>query len=199
MAFLLDTIRKHPGEITLIAIGPLFNVQAAIEKDAASFKKLKRVVIMGGSIDRGYDTSTDKNSPPSSEWNINRDPAGLRALLGSGVPVFVMPLDSTQVHLELEARERMFAFGSPLTDQLTLLYHQWMWANNGHWATPTLFDPVAVAYAIRPELCPMTSMHVDVDDKGFTRRGAGAANAQVCLKSDEKGFLDLLTSRIEGK
>ena len=99
----------------------------------------------------------------------------------------------------LTARERMFAFGSPLTDQLTLLYHQWMWANNGHWATPTLFDPVAVAYAIRPELCPMTSMHVDVDDKGFTRRGAGAANAQVCLKSDEKGFLDLLTSRIEGK
>jgi inosine-uridine nucleoside N-ribohydrolase len=101
------------------------------------------------------------------------------------------------VHLESEARERIFAFGSPLTDQLTLLYHQWMAASEGHWATPTLFDPVAVTYAIRPDLCPATPMHVDVDDKGFTRRSEGAANAQVCLKSDEKGFLELLTGRIE--
>ena len=44
--FLLDQIRRHPGEITLIAIGPLMNVGAAIDKDAATFRKLKRVVIM---------------------------------------------------------------------------------------------------------------------------------------------------------
>lgn len=194
--FLLEQIKSHPGEITLIAIGPLFNAQAAIEKDPATFKKLKRVVIMGGSIDRGYDSATDKNRPPDAEWNIARDPAGLRALLSSGVPVVMMPLDSTQVHLESEARERMFAFGSPLTDQLALLYHQWVEGSEGHWTTPTLFDPVAVTYAIRPDLCPATPMHIDVDDKGFTRRGEGAPNAQVCLKSDEKGFLELLDKRL---
>jgi len=197
VGFLLDEIRANPGQITLIAIGPLFNVQAAIEKDPATFKKLKRVVIMGGSIDRGYDTATDKNRPPDAEWNINRDPAGLKALLGAGVPVFMMPLDSTQIHFEEAERDKLFAFGSPLTDQLTLLYHEWMWANDGHWATPTLFDPVAVTYTIRPDLCPATPMHIDVDDKGFTRRGEGPPNAQVCLKSDEEGFLELLTRRIE--
>ena len=195
--FLLDQIRAHPGEITLIAIGPLFNVGAAIEKDAATFKKLKRVVIMGGSIDRGYDTATDKNRPPDAEWNILRDPAGAKALFAAGVPVFVMPLDSTQIHFENPARDKMFAFGSPLTDQLTLLYHQWMWGNDGHWATPTLFDPVAVTYAIRPDLCPATPMRIEVDDKGFTRRVEGTPNAEVCLKSDEKGFLELMTERIE--
>ena len=42
--------REHPGEITLIAIGPLFTVQTAIARDPATFKKLKRVVIMGGSV-----------------------------------------------------------------------------------------------------------------------------------------------------
>lgn len=194
--FILRHIRENPGQITLIAIGPLFNVQAAIEKDAATFRKLKRVVIMGGSIDRGYDTANDKHRPPDAEWNINRDPAGLRALLASGVPVFVMPLDSTQIHLEAAEREKIFAFGSPLTDQLTLLYHQWMAGSDGHWATPTLFDPVAVTYAIRPELCPAEPIHIDVDEKGFTRRGAGAPNAQVCLKSDEKGFLELLLKRL---
>jgi inosine-uridine nucleoside N-ribohydrolase len=50
--FLLDQIRAHPGEITLIAIGPLVNVGAAIERDAATFSKLKRVVLMGGSVAR---------------------------------------------------------------------------------------------------------------------------------------------------
>ncbi len=52
--FLLDQIRKYPGEITLIAIGPLMNLGAAIDKDPATFRKLKRVVLMGGSVRRGY-------------------------------------------------------------------------------------------------------------------------------------------------
>jgi hypothetical protein len=38
-----------------------------------------------------------------------------------------------------------------------------------------------------------------VDEKGFTRPGAGAPNAQVCLKSDEKGFLQFLLQRIAGE
>jgi hypothetical protein len=37
-----------------------------------------------------------------------------------------------------------------------------------------------------------------VDDKGFTRPVDGAPNAQVCLKSDEKGFLELLLARLTG-
>jgi hypothetical protein len=39
-------------------------------------------------------------------------------------------------------------------------------------------------------------MHIDVDDKGLTSEGPGAPNAQVCLQSDEKGFLDLLMKRV---
>jgi purine nucleosidase len=46
--FLLDQIKRHPGQITLIAIGPLLNVGAAIDKDASTFRRLKRVVLMGG-------------------------------------------------------------------------------------------------------------------------------------------------------
>jgi inosine-uridine nucleoside N-ribohydrolase len=195
---LLSQIRAHPGQITLIAIGPLFNVQAAIERDPETFRKLRRVVMMGGSIDRGYDGHNGERRPADAEWNISRDPEGLRALLGTGVPVFMMPLDSTQIHLETREREAIFAHGSPLTDQLTLLYHQWMAGSEGHPDAPTLFDPVAAAYAVRPDLCPATPMRLEVDDKGFTRQASGAANAQVCLKSDESGFLELLLGRIAG-
>jgi inosine-uridine nucleoside N-ribohydrolase len=191
--FLLGQIRAHPGQITLISIGPLTNVQAAIERDPATFRQLKRAVIMAGSVYRGYG---DVNTPPNSEWNVRCDPAGLRLLLASGVPVFMMPLDSTQIHLEPAERETIFSHGSPLTDQLTLLYHQWATQADNHSPTPTLFDPVAVTYALRPDLCPMTPLRLEVDEQGLTRPIAGAPNAQVCLKSDEKGFMELLLSRI---
>jgi purine nucleosidase len=201
VAFLLDQIRAHPGEITLIAIGPLSNIEEAVKRDPATFRKLKRVVMMGGSVYRGYDGPSVGNQPgerrpPDPEWNIACDPAGLRALLASGVPVFMMPLDSTQIHLETKEREEIFAHGSPITDQVTLLYHQWTGNPEGHLKTPTLFDPVAVTYAIRPDLCPATPLRLEVDDKGFTRPVEGAPNAQVCLKSDEKGFLGLLLGRL---
>jgi purine nucleosidase len=194
--FLLDQIRAHPGEITLIAIGPLNNIQAAIERDPETFHKLKRAVLMAGSVYRGYDDKNAVRQVPDAEWNVNRDPAGLRALLASGVPVFMMPLDSTQIHLPTAKREKIFAHGSPLTDQLTLLYHQWKAATGSD--APTLYDPVAVTYAIRPDLCPATPLRIEVDDKGFTRPVEGSPNAQVCLKSDEKEFLDLLLDRLTG-
>jgi purine nucleosidase len=193
VSFMLSQIRQHPGEITLISIGPLTNVHAAIEKDPDTFRKLKRAVIMGGSVHRGYGP---EGTAPQVEWNAGRDPAGLRALLASGVPVFVLPLDSTQISLPQADQDRMFSFGSPVTDQLTLLYHQWRALNDWHGTSPTLFDPVAAAYAFKPELCPMQPMRLNVDDKGMTVSVEGAPNAQVCLKSDEKGFLDLLVSRI---
>src|SRR5205085_2020478 len=48
--FILEQARKYPGQVTLVAIGPLPNVGAAIDRDPAAFHMLKRVVIMGGSI-----------------------------------------------------------------------------------------------------------------------------------------------------
>jgi inosine-uridine nucleoside N-ribohydrolase len=196
--FLLNQAKKYPGQITLIAIGPLFTVQAAIDRDPAAFRKLQRVVLMGGSIERGYDGKDGERRPPDAEWNINRNPAGAKALFAAGVPIFMMPLDSTQIHLEEAEREKIFAHGSPLTDQLTLLYHQWLGNSQFRSATPTLFDPVAVTYTFRPDLCPAKPMRIEVDDKGFTRPVQGEPNAQVCLQSNEHGFLNLLRDRVDG-
>jgi purine nucleosidase len=196
--FLLGQIRAHPGQITLICIGPLFNVQAAIARDPATFRKVKRVVMMGGSVYRGYeDPKTGTYRPPDAEWNIRRDPAGARALLAAGVPVFMMPLDSTQIHFGLPGLAALFSHGSPLTDQLALLYHQWSGATE--WRIPILYDAVTVAYAIHPELCPTKPMRLEVDGTGFTRPVSGPPNVQVCLQSDEKGFDALLLGLIVGK
>jgi len=190
--FTLKQIRQHPGQITLIAIGPLINVGAMIDKDRETFLKLKRVVLMGGAIYRGYGEAAPYLKPrgPEPEWNILRDPASAQKLLNSGVPIFMMPLDSTQLKLDEVKREILFRHGSPLTDQLTLLYHEW-----GQ-LTPTLFDAMAVAYAIDAKLCPVTPLRIRVDEKGYTKPEPGAPNVSVCLESNSGRFFDFLMPRL---
>ncbi len=191
--FLLQQIRKYPGEITLIAIGPLMNVGAAIDKDAATFRMLKRVVLMGGSVRRGYgDLGYTAAMPPMPEWNILNDVGSAQKLFTSGVPLFVMPLDSTQLKLDEVKRAFLFSQGTAVTDQLAVLYHLW-----GQ-ETPTLFDPMTLVFVLRPELCPVTGMRIRVDEKGFTREEPGAVNAQVCLDSNGEDFFKFYLKRVAG-
>ena len=190
-SFLLDQIRKYPGEITLIAIGPLMNLGEAIDRDAETFRKLKRVVIMGGSVRRGYgDFGYNEHVPPMPEWNILNDVKSAQKLFASGVPLYVMPLDSTQLKLDEVKRAFLFTRGTAVTDQLAILYH--LWAQE----TPTLFDPMAVTFALRPELCPVTPLHIRVDEKGYTREEPGAPNAQVCLNSNPEDFFQFYLRRV---
>jgi purine nucleosidase len=189
--FILEQIRRYPGQITLVAIGPLMNVGALIDKDPATFLKLKRVVMMGGSIECGYgELWFCPQRGPDAEWNIINDIASAKKLFLSGVPLFVMPLDSTQLKLDETKRAYLFKQGTPLTDSLTLLYHEW-----GQ-QTPTLFDPVTVAFILNPKICPAEPMHIRVDEKGFTRREPGPPNAQVCMHSDADAFFRLQIGRL---
>jgi len=83
--FLLEQIRRYPGQITLIAIGPLMNVGATIDKDPATFRKLKRVVLMGGSVKRGYgDMGYTTPRGPEPEWNIINDIPSAQKLFAAG-------------------------------------------------------------------------------------------------------------------
>lgn len=192
--FVLNQIRKNPGEITLVTIGALGNIGAMIDKDPQTFHQLRRVVSMGGSIYRGYgDLGYTKPHGPDAEWNIKLDVVSARKLLASGVPVFMMPLDSTQLKLDEVKRPIVFQAATPLTDALTLLYHEW-----GQ-ETPTLYDAMTIAFIDDPNLCPVKPMHITVDDKGFTRPTSGAPNAQVCLDSDPEMFFRFTIPRWIGK
>ena len=193
--FLLEQIRKNPGEITLIAIAPLTNIGAAIDRDPGTFKKLKRVVLMGGSVRRGYDEfGLAVARPPEAEYNMAMDPAAAQKLFGSGVPVYMMPLDSTQLKLDEVRRAMLSTVSTPLTDSLQVLTAEWQ--RMTHQTTPTMFDVVAVAYAVNPELCPATPLHIEVDDAGNTRERPGDANVHVCLNSDSDRFFQFLMPRL---
>ena len=189
--FLLSQIRQNPREITLICIGPLTNIGAAIDRDPETFRKVKQVVLMGGSIRRRYgDLGYAPDRGPEPEYNIVSDRSAAQKVFASGVPIFMMPLDSTQLKLDEVHREILFSRGTPLTDALTLLYHEW------GYQTPTLFDVMTVAYVLDASLCPVVPMHVTIDKDGFTRTTSGVPNASVCLDSDSDRFFRFVLPRL---
>ncbi|MGH9515548.1 MAG: nucleoside hydrolase, partial [Terriglobales bacterium] len=165
-----------------------------IDKDPETFRKLRRVVLMGGSVERGYgDLGYVKPHGPDAEWNIKNDIPAAQKLFASGVPIFMMPLDSTQLKLDEVKRAAIFQAGTPVTDALTLLYHEW-----GQ-ETPTLFDPMTLAFILDPQLCPVKPMHIVVDEKGFTRAQPGTPNAQVCMNSNPDAFFHFYIPRVIGQ
>ena len=196
--FLLDQIRRQPGQITLLALGPLTNVGAAIQRDPATFGKLKQVAMMGGSVRAGYRKSQYVPARPADkEYNIVSDIPAAQKLFAAGVPIVMMPLDSTQIRLDEVERNVLLGHGSPVTDALALLYHQWIdayqpWSSN----MPSLFDVVPVTWLIDPQSCPATPMRIVVDNQGYTREQAGAPNAAVCLVPDQKRFFEIMMGRL---
>jgi inosine-uridine nucleoside N-ribohydrolase len=196
VAFILEQARTHPGEITLIAVAPLTNIGAAIDRDPAAFRKLKRVVLMGGSVLRGYDAD---NAPgvatkPMAEYNIAMDPPAAQKLFQSGVPIYMMPLDSTQIAFDSQRSAEFAAISTPLTDAIEVLTAEWSHVTKR--TAPTLFDPVAVAYAVDATTCPTTPEHIEVDAKGYTRSSDGPPNAQACLKAQPEAFFALAMPRL---
>jgi len=198
--FIRAQTARRPGKITLIELAPMTNLQALIQRDPRAYRRLKQVAAMGGSIERGYgDVGATPLNHPSPEYNIASAPSAFAAVLAQAyaVPLRLFPLDSTQIRFDEARRDRLFAYSSPTSDALTLLYHQWRVLNPFHQVDPTLFDVVPAAWLIDPSLCALTPMHVSVDAMGFTRADASAPpNAQVCLTSPGERVSDVVLSHL---
>ncbi len=91
--FIIDTVRALPGEVTLIAVGPLTNLARALEADPEIAPLVKQVVIMGGAFGT---TGVLGNVSPAAEANILCDPDAADSVLGAPWPVTLVGLDVTQ-------------------------------------------------------------------------------------------------------
>jgi purine nucleosidase len=102
---IIDTIGASPGEITLVATGPLTNIALAVRRQPALVSQVADFVIMGGSAARG-------NVTPAAEYNIATDPEAAAIVFGAGWRVTMVGLDVTlQARANGPARERMAGLG----------------------------------------------------------------------------------------
>jgi len=195
--FISEQAHKRPARITLVALAPLSNIEALARRHPDALRELRQVIMMGGSINAGYNQGgAIPNPEPSAEYNVASAPEGLVVLLQSGVAVRMFPLDSTQIKFDEVRRDRLFAYGSPASDALALLYHQWRLLNSWGQITPTLFDVVPVAWLLEPSTCPVTPLRIAVDERGYTRPVSGTANVEVCLTVDENATQRLIMNAL---
>ncbi|MCQ8279378.1 nucleoside hydrolase [Acetobacteraceae bacterium KSS8] len=191
---LLARLRAAPDRsITLLALAPMTTIGAMIRRDPVAFGRLRAVVMMGGSIRRGYPFGPSRGGGPDPEYNVVSDPDGLRALLGSGVPVEMMPLDATLVPLEPADRDAIL--NQPDETALRALFAEWH-ERSPYADHPTMFDVVPVAHLLRPDLCREQPMHIVVDNEAFTREEAGPPNASACLQIDPRAVSGMLRAAL---
>jgi inosine-uridine nucleoside N-ribohydrolase len=112
--FIVDAARAQPGQITLVPVGPLGNIAAALELEPQLPKLLKSVVLMGGAV------RTSGNVSPVAEANIWNDPHAADAVLTAGFDLTMVGLDVTyQVVVPVRLIERIAAeHRHPMTDTL---------------------------------------------------------------------------------
>src|SRR5262245_43857017 len=98
--FLADVIRKHPNQITLVAVGPLHNLGDLVRQHPDVVPLVRRVVLMGGSIGASY-----YGPAAVPEWNVRLAIPEAQAVYAAPWPLTIVPLDSTS-YVRLEDRER---------------------------------------------------------------------------------------------
>jgi len=163
--FIIENLRRYPGEVILFTVGPVCNIQDVMRQDPEALKKAKRVICMFGSFQMGYGGPGTK---PEAEWNVRADAEAGKALLASGAALTLAGLDTTtMVKLGEADRTRLLYRNSPLTDALCGLYTLWRFEDYSR-PDPTLFDVVPVGMMLWPELFTTRKAHVRVTDDGLT-------------------------------
>ncbi len=183
---LFQQLKADPGNVTIVALGPLTNIAELLEKHPDAKPWIKRIVFSGGSFRVGY----NRMKPAVAEWNVRSDVKAVRTVIESGVPLVFVPLDATAgLELNQDQLDRVFAAHTPLSYQLQALYQLW------EGDSPVLFDALAVALSADERLCKTEGAPVTVDEQGITRAGAGTATTRIALKTRD-GFLDWCVDRI---
>jgi inosine-uridine nucleoside N-ribohydrolase len=156
---MLDAAAAGSTPLTLVATGPLTNVATALRRDAGFATRLERIVLMGGAIGLG-------NWTPSAEFNIHADPEAAHVVIGSGVPVTMVPLEVTHRALATdEVLARIDGLGTPVAEMAGALmrFFARTYRDVFGFPAPAIHDPCAVAWAIDPAIVATRPMHVAVD------------------------------------
>ncbi|MCI0717886.1 MAG: nucleoside hydrolase [Acidobacteria bacterium] len=193
--FIVEAVRQNPGQITLIAVGPLQNVADAVRKEPQLGKLVKRVVLMGGCV---YGTADQ--AAPIAEYNVHSSTTDSQLVYGASLPLTIVPLDSTtHVKLSDAEREQLRKHSSPLTFALEALYRLWLEKPQSRM---TLHDQLAVAETASPNTFfgKMETVPIWVDDKGFTRVDSQKGKpVRVCLEPKRNAFMKYYISELVGQ
>lgn len=202
--FLSQKFAEAPGQITLVAVGPLSNLAAAIAIDPDFPGNVAELIIMGGAVNKS-------NITPSAEFNIWADPeAAAQVFRADFQKITLVPLDAT--HEALVSRDQchaLRALGSPAgRASADIIEHRIKgYEANQPTGTPQtapVHDAVCVAALVKPDVIDTKFVNVVIETIGeFTigrtvvdheRRTTRAPNCHVAFHADRSAFFAMLSN-----
>lgn len=156
--FIIDCCERYGKELAIVAIGPFTNIARAIEKNKKAVNNAGKVVIMGGAYYRQY-----------ADWNVMCDVEAADVMFNSLENLECVGADVThQTVLGKEEHEAMLDCKNDAAAlEIAELIRLWSVVNPDRY--PTLHDPLAVYYAVHPEVCEVEEQRVKVLTEGYAR------------------------------
>jgi purine nucleosidase len=205
---IVDLVLANPGEITVVAIGPLTNIAVAIALEPAFIGAVKEIVVMGGVFLR----TTSMLAMPG-EFNIWVDPEAAAIVLNSGAPLRFIGLDVTlRVQLNRADADRLRATGRPFSAYAGECAHAWIdYLSEAYpgqdFISAPMHDPLAVAVVSRPQLVTWRPARVEVEYcSGITRgvtiadllggRNPPEPNCLVATEVDSAAFIEFFLNHV---
>ncbi len=196
---MIEIIMNSPTPVTVICIGPVPNIPAALEREPRIVENA-RFVGMHGSLRLGYGGS----ETVSAEYNVRENSAACRAAFEADWDVTITPLDTCGiVTLRGDRYRRIRDSEDPLLQALMENYRAWAAvaerAPNPEERSSTLFDTVAVYLAFSEEHLMMEELPVLVTDDGYTRIDESGVTVRAATGwEDLDAYLDFLVDRLAG-
>jgi inosine-uridine nucleoside N-ribohydrolase len=162
--FIATTARRHPGEVTLLAVGRLTNLALALALEPRLPQLVREVVVMGGSAWAGG------NVTPAAEANVWGDPHAADLVFGAPWPLTMVGLDvTTRVRLTEERLERMAGKDARIGGFIYRIsrFYKAFYDSVGVTGGFHVHDPSAVAFLLDPGLFTIERAPVRVVTEGM--------------------------------
>ena len=193
--FLYDQLTSQPGEVVLVALGPLTNVARLIWERPIALEQARNILVMGGAV------NTPGNVTPRAEFNIYSDPSAAEIVFSSGLPVTVVDLAACrQVGI---SREQALGLRSdnPI-GKLTLGMLQGWFKKQPSRQWFEFYDPLAMAIALDSAIAKVIKVDLDVgleenESRGETSETGEPGEITLPQDVDAARFFGLLERLLE--
>lgn len=180
--FIIETAKAAPGELSLIAIGPLSNVALALRLEPRLAGWLKSIAIMGGS-------TTSGNRTPYAEFNIVCDPEAAAIVFDAGVPLSMVGLNVTrQAGIAERHIARLRQGGGRVSSVMADLLAFYLSRMQERYGTPTaaMHDPCAVIPLVKPGLITFQALPVHIELGEGPLRGMTACDSRPMRRDHDQ-------------
>jgi inosine-uridine nucleoside N-ribohydrolase len=191
---LLARLRASQSPVTLLALGPLTNIAAALQREPRTIARISQLIIMGGAVDVPGNAPEDATAPVA-EWNMYVDPTAASLVFRSGLPIVLVPLDATvRVPIDRAFVTAFMALPRPPLGRVAgqiLDSAREMIDAHAYYA----WDPLAAVATSDASVIRTRPEAIEIvrtgDERGRTRLGDGDPNALIAYSASPTIFRSL--------